>query len=549
VHEPEGSPLSSVGRRRGGRRRRRREARDLRAWIESVPLSATAKEAALEDLHRLSVVGPAHLEHRHVTEHLRWLLELPWARPPVEPVDLPSARAVLDRDLDGLDDVKERILELLATFAASSQPRSVLCLVGPSGVGKTALARAIARAAGRPFVQASVAGVEDEEDFKGRPVNHPGAMPGILLQGLRRAGRRDAVFALDEIDRVGRDGGPFSALLEAIDPDWNAEFTDLYLDVPFDLSSVLFVTTANVVVDVPRSVRDRLEVLSLPGYMREEKVAIARRHLLPEALSRAGFAPDEVPFDDDALRAIVRDYTREAGVRGLARMLARAGRRLALLRATGQPLPSRVGPDEAHALLGPAIHAEDALPREPAIGAAAGLAWTTDGGVVQWIEVISMSGAGHIVVTGRLGDVMRESADIAYSWARANAAALGFREEDVKDLDLHVHAPEGGVRKDGPSAGVALVTAIVSVFSRRAIRPDVAMTGELTLRGRVLEVSGIREKVSAAHRAGIRHVCLPAANRKDVETLSEDVRRVMRFDFFERVTEYLDVALLPRLPK
>jgi ATP-dependent Lon protease len=325
----------------------------------------------------------------------------------------------------------------------------------------------------------------------------------------------------------------------------NSSFVDAYLDVPFDLSPVLFVATAAVAFDVERSVRDRLDVLTLPGYTRGEKVEIARRHLMPGALSDAGIPAGEVTVSDEALLEVVSGYTREAGVRGLDRMLARLGRRLALLRRTGRPAPPSIDAGQVRALLGPPLHVHEVVVREPAVGAVAGLAWTADGGVVQWIEVASMKGAGHIVVTGRLGDVMRESADIAYSWARANALELGFREETVENLDLHVHAPEGGVRKDGPSAGVALVTAIVSVFTRRRVRSDVAMTGELTLRGHILEVEGIREKVSAAHRAGIREILLPAGNRKDVEALSTDLRRDTTFRFLDTIQEFLAASLLP----
>ncbi len=526
-------------------RAERGDFRRLFTRVESTPLSAAAREAAREDLRRIAGLPPAAGDAR-TSDHLRWLVDLPWAPPVPVAVDLVRAREILDGRLSGLEDVKERILEVLAVLK-TAPPRSLLCLVGPPGVGKTSLARAIAEAASRPFVQVSVAGVDDGAVLKGRPADLAGAVPGKVIQGLRRAGSRAPVFVLDEIDRIGSDGeGPVASLLEVVDPDLNAEFVDLYLDVPFDLSSVLFVATAAVAYDVERSLRDRLEVLTLPGYTRAEKVLIARRHLLPHALERAGLAPEEVRVEDEALFEIAKGYTREAGVRGLDRMLSRLSRRLALLRETGRTVPERIAPQEVRDLLGPPLHADDQAMREPSVGVAAGLAWTADGGVVQWIEVASMKGSGHVLVTGRLGDVMRESADIAYSWARANAQDLGLAEEDVTGLDLHVHAPEGDVKKDGPSAGVALVTAIVSVFTHRPVRSDVAMTGELTLRGKVLDVGGIREKVSAAHRAGIREILLPEGNRKDVDALTPDLRRDTTFRFLETVREYLDAALLAK---
>jgi ATP-dependent Lon protease len=525
-----------------------KELEELRERIRGGDLPEPVLELAMDEWRRLARLSPSAHEYPAVREHLRFLSGLPWGRSAAAPVDLDRARAILDRDLYGLADVKERILEFLAVMATSARGTGpILCLVGPSGVGKTRLATSLAEAAGRPFVQVTVAGVDDESEIKGWPRTHAGAVPGKILRAVRRAGSRDAVFMVDELDRIAGDLGtaPASALLEALDPAVNHAFVDHYLDVPFDLSPVFFVTTANVAYEVPRALRDRLEVLSMPGYTWEEKVEIARRHLLPAALDRAGIPATEVAVTDDALRDIVRRYTREAGVWGLQRMLARVGRRLALHRATGKSGPTTVDADGLRAVLGAPRYEESTVAREPAVGVVAGLAWTAEGGVLQLIEATSMAGAGRIVVTGRLGDVMRESADIAYSWARANARSIGFEERNVQDLDLHVHAPEGGVRKDGPSAGVAIATAIVSVFTQRPVRPDVAMTGELTLRGRVLEVDGVREKASAALRAGVRHLLLPSANRKDVDGLPEHLRRGIRFEFLERVTEFLDLALLP----
>jgi ATP-dependent Lon protease len=525
---------------------------DLRTRVRAADLPPHAREAAETELARLARMPPGSPEYQVTRTYDGWLLDLPWNARTGGPVDLVAARKVLDRDHYGLEDAKERILEFLAVLGsheAASGP--ILCLVGPPGTGKTSLGRSVAEASGRQFVRISVAGITDEAEIKGLRRSYVGAMPGRILQGLKRAGTRDPVFMIDEIDKMGSGesrGDPASALIEVLDTETNEAFVDLYLDVPFDLSDVFFMATGNVVFDIARPLRDRMEVITLPGYTREEKREIARRHLLPRALRRCGYEEADGCFTDDAVDAIVAGYTREAGVRSLDRALARACRRLALLRSMGRPRPARVDAAAVLDLLGPPLYVDDPLARDPQVGVATGLAWTADGGVVQLIEVLAMPGSGHIVVTGRLGDVMRESADIAYSWARANAHALGIDDEKVRDMDLHVHAPEGGVRKDGPSAGVALATAIVSVFTGRPVRPEVAMTGELTLRGQVLSVGGIREKVSAAQRAGVSRVLLPAGNRKDVSTLPGHLQTNVEFSFFEHLRDYLDVALLPPEP-
>jgi ATP-dependent Lon protease len=544
--------MAAIRKRLGDEPDAAKDLDDLRARVSAADLSPHARDAAETELARLARMPPGSQEYQVARTYVGWLLDLPWNARSGAPVDLVQARRILDRDHYGLDDVKERILEFLAVLGsheASSGP--ILCLVGPPGTGKTSLGRSVAEASGREFLRISVAGITDEAEVKGLRRSYVGAAPGRILQGLKRAGTRDPVFMIDEIDKMGSGesrGDPASALIEVLDTETNEAFVDLYLDVPFDLSDVFFMATGNVVFDVARPLRDRMEVITLPGYTREEKREIARRHLLPRALRRTGSDPEAVDFTPDGLDAIIAGYTREAGVRSLDRALARACRRLALLRSMGKPAPSRVDAAAALDLLGPPPFADDPLAREPQVGVATGLAWTADGGVVQMIEVLAMPGSGHIVVTGRLGDVMRESADIAYSWARANAGALGIDDDKVRDLDLHVHAPEGGVRKDGPSAGVALATAIVSVFTGRPVRPEIAMTGELTLRGQVLAVGGIREKVSASLRSGVSRVLLPAGNRKDVGSLPDHLRTGIEFAFFEHLRDYLDVALLPRDP-
>ena len=540
--------LREIRRQLGEEAEGAKEIESVRSRVEQEELPSAAREVARDEVQRLSRLAATTSEYLSVKTHLKWLLDLPWTTLRGGKIDLVHARAVLDRNHYGLDDVKERILEFAAVLdREQGAPLQSLCLVGPPGTGKSSLARSIAEATGRDFVRVSMSGVDQEEEVKGTRPTQAGAAPGAIVDALKRAGSRDPVMLIDEIDDVERDEGrdPASALVDVLDSELNGAFTDQYLEVPFDLSRVFFVATAHVAFDIPRSIRDRLEIVTLPGYTREEKFQIARRHLLPRALKRAGFAPDAVVFDDDALRTVVAGYTREAGVRSLERTLGRACRRLALMEATGKKTPRAVGSDVIAELLGPPPFEESPLLAEPAVGVATGLAWTVDGGVVQLIEAIAMGGSGRIVVTGRLGDVMRESADIAYSWVRAHAEDLSIDDKKVQNLDLHVHAPEGGVRKDGPSAGVALATALVSVFSGRPVRPDVAMTGELTLRGRVLDVGGIREKVSAAHRAGIRRVLLPARNKKDVEILTPDLKADMHFEFFDDVSQYLEAALLP----
>jgi ATP-dependent Lon protease len=525
-----------------------REVEALRGQVLSAELPTVARDAADESVRRLARLTPGSAEHLTVRRRLQWILSLPWnALGAKQPIDLLEARRVLDRDHVGLEDAKERILEVLATLSygcATLGP--VLCLVGPPGTGKTSLARAAAEACGRSFVRVSAAGLSRVTEVEGRSAHEPGAGPGLVLEGIRRAGTRDPVFAIDDVDKIALEsGGAVPALVEATDCETNVAFVDAYLEIPFDLSHVLFLTTANVIVDVPRPLRDRLDPIALPGYTQVEKLRIGLAHLLPRALRATGFGADQVTFSDAAVHAVISGYSRESGVRALDRALARACRRLALWRTEGKPFPRVVEPQHVSDLLGPPPYPDSAPSREPAVGVVTGLAWTPEGGVLQPLEVIKMSGSGRIVVTGRLGDVMRESADIAYSWARANAPELGIDEKGLSDIDLHVHAPEGSIRKDGPSAGVALAAATVSVLTGRLIRADVAMTGELTLHGRVLDVGGIREKVSAAHRAGIHRVLIPATNRQDIDALPESLRTGMTFDFLQHVREYLAIALLP----
>jgi ATP-dependent Lon protease len=525
-----------------------KEVEDLRERVRALELPPEAREVATREIDRLAGMSPASAEYHVVRTYVGWILDLPWAPAPARRIDLRRARAILDRDHFGLDDVKERILEFLAVRRLRKDPRGpILCLIGPPGVGKTSIGRSVAEAIGRPFVRLSVGGMRDEAEIKGHRRTYVGALPGKILQTVKRAGARDPLFMIDEIDKMGSDamrGDPSSAMLEVLDPEQNAQFLDHYLDIPFDLSSVFFVATGNVLDDVPGPLRDRMEVVTLTGYTREEKFHIARGHLLPRVLEQNGLGPAQVEVTDDGLRAVIEGHTREAGVRNLERLLGKIARKVAYRVATAKAKKTVVDAAAVDAYLGPPAFADEGKAREPAVGVATGLAWTAGGGTLLFVETALMPGTGKIQITGRLGEVMRESAEIALSWVRSNAGALGIDPEAFARHDVHVHAPEGAVPKDGPSAGVTLVTALASLFTGRAVRSELAMTGEVTLKGRVLPVGGIKEKVLAAHRAGLRRIVLPEGNRKDLREVPEDVREEMDVELASDVRSVLDAALL-----
>ncbi len=524
------------------------EVEDLRERLKAAGLPEEAEAAASRELDRMAGMSASSAEYHVARTYVSWLLDLPWNATSKGRLDLVKARAVLDRDHYGLDDVKERIVEFLAVRKLKKDPKGpLLCLVGPPGVGKTSLGRSIAEAVGRPFVRVSVGGMRDEAEIKGHRRTYVGALPGRILQALKKAGARDPVFVVDEMDKMGSDamrGDPSSAMLEVLDPEQNATFLDHYVDVPFDLSRVFFIGTANVLQDIPGPLRDRMEVIHLAGYTREEKFHIARRHLLPKAVGDNGLKPDQLEVTDEALRAVIDGFTREAGVRNLERLLGRIARKTARKVADGSATKVVVGADDVEALLDTAPYHDEARAREPAVGVATGLAWTAGGGTVMFIETLAMPGGGRVHLTGQLGEVMKESADLALSWVRANADELGIDDAVFQRHDVHVHVPEGAVPKDGPSAGVTLVTALVSLFTEKPVRVDLAMTGEVTLKGRVLPVGGIKEKVMSAHRAGIRHVMLPEANRRDVKEVPDEVAREMTITYATDVRQNLAAALL-----
>jgi ATP-dependent Lon protease len=527
-----------------------KEIEELREKIEAVGMPDTVRKEALRELDRLSKMPVAAAEYTVSRTYLDWLVSLPWQTRSEEVIDLPRTKATLDADHSGLEKAKDRILEYLAVRKLNPGVKGpILCFVGPPGVGKTSLARSIAQSLGRKFVRVSLGGMRDEAEIRGHRRTYIGALPGQIVQGLRRAETRNPVFILDEIDKLGADfrGDPASALLEVLDPEQNSTFRDHYLDVPFDLSEVLFITTANVLDPVPPALRDRMEVLEIAGYTEEEKLAIACEHLVQKQVVNHGLTPEQLTITDDALRAVIRGYTREAGVRNLEREIGALCRKAARRRAEGDQSPLTVTPEVVAEMLGaPTFLQEEIEERTKKPGVAIGLAWTPAGGDVLFIEASRMPGSATLTLTGQLGEVMKESARAALSWFRAHATEYDADPDFFKSAEIHLHVPSGAIPKDGPSAGITLVTALASELTQRPVRGDLAMTGEVTLSGRVLPVGGIKEKVLAARRVGIRDVILPWQNEKNVnEDLTPELRRDMRIHYVRSVAEVLRLALLP----
>ncbi|HXH27963.1 MAG TPA: endopeptidase La, partial [Candidatus Polarisedimenticolia bacterium] len=518
----------------------------LQEEIEKAGMPRVVREAADRELSRLRSIPPASAEHIVIRTYLDWLIALPWSKQTRDKIDIPEARRVLDQDHYDLEKVKERILEFLAVRKLKGDTKGpILCFVGPPGTGKTSLGRSIARAMGRSFHRLSLGGVRDEAEIRGHRRTYVGALPGRIIEGLRKCGTRNPVFMLDEIDKLGIDfrGDPASALLEVLDPEQNNSFTDHYLDLPFDLSAVMFITTANVLDTVPPALRDRMEVLELPGYTEEEKVQIARRYLIPRQCAENGLKENDVAFEDEALSLIISRYTRESGLRNLEREIARVCRKVATRHAEGQRDGVTVRARDVHGFLGPERFVSEAAERTSQAGVAIGLAWTPYGGEILFVEATRMPGGKSLTLTGQLGDVMRESAMAALSYIRSRSRDLGLDRDFFSRSDLHLHVPAGAIPKDGPSAGVTMATALVSLLTGRPSRPGIAMTGEITLRGKVLPVGGVKEKVLAARRARLTTVILPADNRKDLEEIPEAARRDMTFKFARTVDDVLKEAL------
>jgi len=523
------------------------EIAELSEAIGKAGMPAEAEAQARKELLRLERMPEAAAEYSMIRAYLDWLIELPWAKLSTDAIDIAKAREILDADHFGLEKVKRRIVEYLAVRKLKPDGKGpVLCLVGPPGVGKTSLGQSIARATGREFVRVSLGGTHDEAEIRGHRRTYVGALPGNVIQAIRRAGTRNPVMILDEIDKLGAGalhGDPGAALLEVLDPEQNNAFRDNYLAVPFDLSKVMFIATANMLDTIPRPLRDRLEIIGLPGYTEEEKVAIARRYLVRRQLDANGLTPEQCQITDDALRSLVRDYTREAGVRNLERELGSVFRHVAARIAEGTVTAQHLDAADLPAIIGPHRFENEVAMRTSVPGVATGLAWTPVGGDVLFVEATRMPGHGKLILTGQLGNVMKESAQAAMSLLKANAARLGIESKSFDTEDIHVHVPAGAIPKDGPSAGVALYTALVSLMTDRAVRNDTAMTGEISLRGLVLPVGGIKEKVLAADAAGIKTVMLPARNRKDVDDIPESVRQRLRLVWLERVEEAVATAI------
>ena len=524
------------------------EMAELEKAIVDAKMPKEVEDQARKELRRLQRMPEAAGEYGMVRTYLDWLVELPWALPESPPIDIAEARRILDADHFGLDKIKRRIIEYLAVLKLAPGGKApILCFAGPPGVGKTSLGQSIAKALGRKFVRVSLGGVHDEAEIRGHRRTYIGALPGNIIQGIRKAGARNCVMMLDEIDKVGASvqGDPGAALLEVLDPEQNNTFRDNYLGVPFDLSRVLFITTANMLDTVPGPLRDRMEIISLPGYAANEKFEIARRYLVPRQMEANGLKPGQASLDDAALKAIIQQYTREAGVRSLEREIGRALRRAATRIAEGEAGPIAIGADDLGAILGPPIFEDEVAMRVSVPGVATGLAWTPVGGDILFIEATAIPGGGRLILTGQLGEVMKESAQAALSIVKNRAASYGVDASRFEKTDIHIHVPAGATPKDGPSAGVAMFMALVSLLTDRTIRSDTAMTGEISLRGLVLPVGGIKEKVVAAHRAGIKRVMLPARNRKDFEDIPEEVREALAFVWLERVDQAVEAALEP----
>ncbi len=536
---------------------------ELKKRLKDAHLPDDAEKAAKRELKRMSNMQPSQAEYTVARTYLDWLADLPWARSSKDNLNLDNAKKMLDADHYGLEKIKKRIIEYLAVRKLKDDMKGpIICFLGPPGVGKTSLGRSIAHALGRKFHRMSLGGVRDEAEIRGHRRTYIGALPGRIIQGMKKAGTNNPVFLLDEIDKIGHDfrGDPSSALLEVLDPEQNNNFSDHYLDTPFDLSKVLFIATANETETIPAALKDRMEVIELPGYTHEEKINIAKRHLIPKQIQAHGITEEHIEFPDQSLQLLTHSYTREAGVRNLEREVASVCRFVAVLVAKWtQEHDDKsfkkiiVDRPQLEKILGPERFYNETSERTSLPGIATGLAWTAAGGDLLFIEATRMGGKGSLILTGKLGDVMKESAQTALSWVRSRAPDFGLApslsEHFLDKTDIHIHFPAGAIPKDGPSAGVTIITALVSLLTGRRARANIAMTGEVTLRGLVLPVGGIKEKVLAAHRAGVKHVIMPARNQKDLEDIPKNVRAEIKFVFAKNIDEVLEAALIPEKSK
>ena len=526
----------------------RAEIEELEKKIEAAKMPDQVREVAHKELDRFSRMNPSSAEYTVSHTYLDWLVDLPWDKSTKDNLDLRRAKRILDEDHFGLHKIKDRMLEFLAVRKLNpTQKGPILCLVGPPGVGKTSLGRSIARALGRPFARISLGGMRDEAEIRGHRRTYIGAMPGRIIQAIKRAKYNNPVIMLDEIDKVGSDfrGDPSSALLETLDPEQNYSFTDHYLDLPFDLSKVMFITTANILDTIPPALRDRMEVIRISGYTEIEKVEIAKRHLLPKQITDNGLKPSQISFHDRALRLLINSYTNEAGLRNLEREVASICRKVARKVAGGLKRKTSVTTKEVEKFLGPPRITRERITDKKHVGVALGLAWTSVGGETLFVEATAMPGKKGFTITGQLGDVMQESAKAALSFVRANSESLGIDPEFMQTHDIHIHVPAGATPKDGPSAGITIATAIASLFTGRPVQPRLAMTGEITLRGEVLPIGGLKEKLLAAYRAGVKTVILPKENRKDLYDVPAEIKKGLKLIFCNNVASVLEAALVP----
>ncbi|KKQ26452.1 MAG: Lon protease [Candidatus Woesebacteria bacterium GW2011_GWA1_37_8] len=540
------------------------ELKEYKKKIKDAGMPKEVHEKAEKELKRLTQMSPNNPEGGYIRNYLDWLCDMPWSKSSPNDVSIKHAAKVLENDHYGIKKAKERILEYLSVMKIkgkksqkskkdekeSQQMPTILCFIGPPGVGKTSIGKSIARSLGRKFVRVSLGGIRDEAEIRGHRRTYVGALPGRVIQGIKNAGTNNPVFMLDEIDKLGVDfrGDPSSALLEALDPEQNKEFSDHYLEAPFDLSQVMFICTGNVLENIPGPLRDRMEVISFPGYTQDEKFNIAEKFLWPKQLRVHGLENKKIKLSSGALTEVIEHYTREAGVRNLERNLASSLRKIARLVAEGKKFPTTIKEDDIRKFLGPRKVSSMIAEKSDEIGLSTGLAVTAAGGEILFIEVALMPGKGRLMLTGQLGDVMKESAQAAFTWARSHWKQLGLKENFGRNLDVHIHVPEGAVPKDGPSAGIAISTALVSALTKIPVKRYVGMTGEVTLRGRVMEIGGVKEKVIAGHRAGLKTIILPADNEKDMEDVPDKVKKEIKFLFFNRLDDVLATALKKPLP-
>ena len=526
----------------------RADIAELRKKIEKVGMPPEAKKVAEKELNRLMSIPSFSPEISYIRTYLEWLTDLPWSKTTEAKLDMKRARNILDEDHYGLEDVKERMLEYLAVCKLAKKLKGpILCFVGPPGTGKTSVGKSIARALGRKFIRMSLGGIRDEAEIRGHRRTYVGALPGRIIQGLKTAGTRNPVFMLDEIDKVGADfrGDPSSALLEALDPEQNHSFSDHYIEIPFDLSDVMFITTANILDPVPPALKDRMEVVEFPGYTEEEKFHIAKKFLIPKLIQSHGLNEKRFRITDEAIREIISEYTREAGVRNSEREIAKICRKTAKKITENKKVKKIqvIEPKDLHEYLGAIKFRRILAEKKDEVGVTTALAWTQAGGEILFVESTKMPGKGRLILTGHLGDVMKESAQAAFSYTRSRARELKIKKDFYKNLDLHVHVPAGAIPKDGPSAGVAMAASLISCLTNKLVRREVGMTGEVTLRGKVLEIGGVKEKVLAAHRAGLKKIILPFDNKKDLEKLPEKVKKDLKFTFVKHMDEVLKIAL------